>query len=67
MLTACANSTPPLPTATKPPPDLVQPCPALQPLGGGTGADVLPWALGVVYQYNDCRARHGALVRAWPK
>ena len=52
--------------ATKPPPDLAQPCPPLQPLAGGNGADVLPWALGVVHAYNDCRARHKALVAAWP-
>lgn len=65
--TACTSSTAPLPTASKPPADLAQPCPALQPLGGVTGAEVLPWALGVVHQYNDCKARHGALVKAWPQ
>lgn len=63
MLTACANSTPPL-TTIKPPADLVQPCPKLPHLEGDTGADVLPWSLAVVGMYKDCKARHGALVRA---
>ncbi|MGN7006710.1 Rz1-like lysis system protein LysC [Neisseria sp. P0008.S004] len=61
MLTACQSSTPPLPTAIKPPADLVQPCPNLPKLEGGTGADVLPWSLQVIGLYNDCKARHKAL------
>ena len=61
ILTACQSSTPPLPTATKPPADLVQPCPKLPKLEGGTGADVLPWSLQVIGLYNDCKARHKAL------
>ncbi|ENW6495946.1 hypothetical protein GWI08_002181, partial [Neisseria gonorrhoeae] len=63
MLTACANSTPPLTTAVKPPADLVRPCPKLPHLEGNTGADVLPWSLQVIGLYKDCKARHGALVR----
>ncbi|HFC8533023.1 TPA: hypothetical protein ACFRHF_001771 [Neisseria lactamica] len=63
MLTACQSSMPPL-TAIKPPADLVQPCPKLPKLSGNTGADVLPWSLAVVGMYKDCKARHGALVRA---
>ncbi|HFC3682193.1 TPA: hypothetical protein ACFI77_001979 [Neisseria gonorrhoeae] len=51
-------------TAVKPPVDLVRPCPKLPHLEGNTGADVLPWALKAAGMYNDCRARHGALVRA---
>lgn len=66
MLTACSSSTRPLPMAIKPPADLSQPCPRLPELTGTSGADVLPWAVGVVHQYNDCRARHRALVEAWP-
>nr|DAN67885.1 MAG TPA: hypothetical protein [Caudoviricetes sp.] len=61
ILTACQSSMPPLPTATKPPADLVQPCPKLPKLEGGTGADVLPWSLQVIGLYNDCKARHKAL------
>lgn len=64
MLTACANLTPPLTTAVKPPADLVQPCPNLPKLSGNTGADVLPWAVAAVGMYKDCKARHSALVRA---
>ncbi|WP_442757176.1 Rz1-like lysis system protein LysC [Neisseria flavescens] len=61
ILMACQSSTPPLPTATKPPADLIQPCPNLPKLEGGTGADVLPWSLQVIGLYNDCKARHKAL------
>jgi len=61
ILTACQSSMPPLPTAIKPPAALVQPCPSLPKLEGGTGADVLPWSLQVVHLYNDCKARHKAL------
>ena len=61
ILTACQSSMPPLPTAIKPPADLVQPCPTLPKLEGGTGADVLPWSLQVIGLYNDCKARHKAL------
>ena len=61
MLTACQSSMPPLPTVIKPPADLVQPCPNLPKLEGGTGADVLPWSLQVIGLYNDCKARHKAL------
>ena len=41
ILTACQSSTPPLPTATKPPADLVQPCPNLP-----SGAQQKPCGLG---------------------
>ncbi|MGN6888690.1 Rz1-like lysis system protein LysC [Neisseria sp. P0014.S009] len=61
ILMGCQSSTPPLPTAIKPPADLVQPCPNLPKLEGGTGADVLPWSLQVIGLYNDCKARHKAL------
>ena len=53
ILTACQSSTPPA--------DLVQPCPNLPKLEGGTGADILPWSLQVIGLYNDCKARHKAL------
>ncbi|WP_195690094.1 MULTISPECIES: hypothetical protein [Neisseria] len=45
----------------------MQPCPPLQKLTGKTGAEILPWAVQTVHQYNDCKARHKALVEAWPK
>nr|DAS21196.1 MAG TPA: hypothetical protein [Caudoviricetes sp.] len=61
ILMGCQSSTPPFPTAIKPPADLVQPCPKLPKLQGGTGADVLPWSLQVIGLYNDCKARHKAL------
>uniref|UniRef100_UPI003FA3B20C Rz1-like lysis system protein LysC n=1 Tax=Snodgrassella alvi TaxID=1196083 RepID=UPI003FA3B20C len=46
------------------PANLTAPCPELSPLNGTTGADVLPWAVGVVDKYNDCARRHSALVNA---
>lgn len=61
ILMGCQSSTPPLPTVIKPPADLVQPCPNLPKLDGGTGADVLPWSLQVIGLYNDCKSRHKAL------
>lgn len=63
MLTACANSTPPL-TAVEMPADLVQPCPKLPHLEGTTGADVLPWAVLAAGLYNRCRAKHKALAES---
>nr|DAP28440.1 MAG TPA: hypothetical protein [Caudoviricetes sp.] len=61
ILMGCQSSTQPSLTAIKPPADLVQPCPKLPKLEGGTGADVLPWSLQVIGLYNDCKARHKAL------
>lgn len=64
ILMGCQSSTPLLQTAIKPPADLIQTCPNLPKLESGTGADVLPWSLQVIGLYNDCKARHGALVDA---
>ena len=63
-MTACASSTKPLPTATELPPDLAQPCPDLPELTGKDGKTVLRWAVGAVYLYRDCQARHRAVVDA---
>ena len=46
------------------PADLIQQCPPLQTLSGTTGKEVLPWALQIVHQYNDCKQRHSALIQA---
>lgn len=60
---ACTNLTVPS-KANKIPADLVQPCPRLQELSGTTGKHILPWAVQTVHTYNDCKARHEALIRA---
>ncbi|EGY51910.1 hypothetical protein HMPREF9371_1895 [Neisseria shayeganii 871] len=36
-------------------------------LQGRAGKQILPWAVAVVHQYNDCRRQHQGLVEAWPK
>uniref|UniRef100_UPI003F8D34A1 Rz1-like lysis system protein LysC n=1 Tax=Snodgrassella alvi TaxID=1196083 RepID=UPI003F8D34A1 len=63
ILQGCASSTKPL-AAVNVPANLTEPCPALSPLNGSTGADILPWAVGVVEKYNECARRHSALVKA---
>ncbi|HHP6995467.1 hypothetical protein [Acinetobacter baumannii] len=58
---ACSNST----TLSKPviPANLIQPCPNLNELAGTTGKDLIIWSVDTVAKYNDCKARHGALVK----
>lgn len=63
MLTACANSTPPL-TEIEVAADLLAPCERLAHLSGESGADVLPWAVATAGQYNRCRAKHKALAES---
>lgn len=67
MITACQSSTPPSVVLTEPPVELTAFCPQLPRLGGKKGKDILPWAHKVVNEYNQCKAKHAALVRAWPK
>lgn len=62
-LTACTRITVPY-LAHEPPADLTQPCPALQPLAGMTGADMTRWIIETAHLYADCKARHEALVEA---
>ncbi|MBP4149556.1 hypothetical protein ITF21_17180 [Acinetobacter baumannii] len=62
MMMGCSNST----TLSKPaiPANLLQPCPDLNELAGTTGKDWMIWAVPTVARYNDCKARHGAIVKA---
>ncbi len=62
-IAGCATSTP-LSPAPPIPANLVQECPPLTPLEGKTGAHVLRKLIEVGQQYNECRAIHGALVKA---
>ncbi|EMK0759322.1 hypothetical protein [Acinetobacter baumannii] len=46
------------------PANLIQPCPNLSEIKGTTGKDLMIWSVDTVAKYNDCKARHGALVNA---
>ncbi|ENU4312544.1 hypothetical protein ACFH3E_001182, partial [Acinetobacter baumannii] len=61
MMTGCSKST----ILSKPviPANLTQPCPNLNELAGTTGKDLMIWSVDTVAKYNDCKARHGALVK----
>ncbi|WP_427833801.1 hypothetical protein [Acinetobacter radioresistens] len=45
------------------PANLLEPCPDLQKLESGQGKVALVWSIDVVAKYNDCKARHGAIVK----
>jgi hypothetical protein len=67
-LTACASWAPPSTTAPPPPPpDLAQMCPPLARPADGTAAALLTWGVETARAYNQCAARHRALVEAWPR
>ncbi|HHP8277981.1 TPA: hypothetical protein ACSIXJ_002833 [Acinetobacter baumannii] len=46
------------------PANLIQPCPNLNEIKGTTGKDLMIWSVDTVAKYNDCKARHAALVDA---
>lgn len=46
------------------PANLLEPCPDLQKLESGQGKAVMLWSIDTVAKYNDCKARHGAIVKA---
>ena len=61
MMMGCQKST----VLSKPaiPANLLQPCSSLNKIEDGTGKDVLLWAVDTVAKYNECDARHAALVK----
>lgn len=61
MMMACSNSTHLSPTI---PANLLEPCPELQKLESGQGKAVMLWAVDTVAKYNECKAKHGAVVKA---
>jgi hypothetical protein len=61
MMTACSNSTHLSPVV---PANLLEPCPDLQKLESGQGKVALVWSIDVVAKYNDCKARHSAIIKA---
>ncbi len=46
------------------PANLLEPCTDLQKLESGQGKVALVWVIDVVAKYNDCKARHGSIVKA---
>ena len=57
----CSNSTHLL---TVIPANLMEPCPDLQKLESGQGRAVMLWSVDTVAKYNNCKAKHGAIVKA---
>lgn len=45
--------------------NITQACPPLSRLSSGDGKAVLKWGANTVNMYEDCRARHSALVEAF--
>lgn len=61
MMMGCQQSTYLSPTI---PANLLEPCPDLWKLESGQGKDILLWSVDTVAKYNDCKIRHGAIVKA---
>nr|WP_247142057.1 hypothetical protein [Acinetobacter nosocomialis] len=61
-MTGCSKST----ILSKPviPANLMQPCPNLNELTGTTGKGWMLWSIDTVAKYNDCKARHGGIIKA---
>ncbi|MFY5955797.1 Rz1-like lysis system protein LysC [Acinetobacter baumannii] len=61
-MTGCAKLT----TSSSPaiPANLIQPCQNLNEIEGKTGKDLMIWSVDTVAKYNDCKARHGATIKA---
>ena len=62
MNTACTKST----VLSKPviPANLLQPCPNLIEIEQGTGKAIMLWTVDTMAKYNECDAKHAALVKA---
>lgn len=45
------------------PVNLLQPCPDLQILESGQGKVVMLWSIDTIAKYNECKAKHGAIVK----
>lgn len=63
MLMGCKSSTLPLSRLPDVPPSLALECAPLRELAAGDGKTVLFWMVETATQYQDCAARHGALVQ----
>ncbi len=60
MMMGCQQSTHLSPVI---PANLLEPCADLQKLESGQGKAVMLWSIDTVAKYNDCKARHGAIVK----
>lgn len=60
MMMACQQSTH---LSLVIPASLLEPCPDLQKLESGQGKVASVWSIDVVAKYNDCKARHAAIVK----
>lgn len=45
------------------PANLLEPCPDLQILESGQGKVVMLWSIDTIAKYNECKAKHGAIVK----
>ena len=61
MMMGCQQSTHLSPVI---PANLLEPCYDLQKLESGQGKVIMLWAVDTVAKYNDCKARHGGIVKA---
>ena len=61
MTTGCQQSTHLSPTI---PANLLESCPDLQKLEDGTGRTLLLWSVDTVAKYNECKSKHGTVVKA---
>ena len=61
MMMGCQQSTHLSPVI---PANLLEPCADLQKIESGQGKAVMLWSIDTVAKYNDCKARHGAIVKA---
>ncbi|MCH7394169.1 hypothetical protein MMP66_07730 [Acinetobacter dispersus] len=46
------------------PANLLEPCPILNKIEDGSGKTVMIWAVNTVAKYNECDAKHAAVVDA---
>ncbi len=61
MMMGCQQSIHLSPTI---PANILEPCADLQKLESGQGKVALVWSIDVIAKYNDCKAKHVAIVEA---
>lgn len=61
MMMGCSNSTHLSPVV---PANLLESCAELQQVESGQGKALMLWSIDTVAKYNDCKAKHAAIVKA---
>lgn len=61
MMMGCSNSTHLSPVV---PANLLESCAKLQQVESGQGKALMLWSIDTVAKYNDCKAKHAAIVKA---